>query len=693
MDQIQPTQVLTRNIEFRKATKLDPNDILRSTLIPLNKVDSQMQFLRKSALTAEPAVEDVEESIRPKQWLYERSRVNGLMHWPQRSCIGSGLQNLGNSCFMNAVLQCLAYIPPLRNFLASIHKEDTKRYQDLGGFDPLTALKSLFQEMSSANRQAVAPSYVFRNLKRLSRALRAGRQEDAQEFALHMLEACHDALLRSHGGKVDRQSAETTAIHQIFGGYLRSQVKWSRAEELKALAKLPKHLQAPSLGNTSDTFDPFLILSVEIKGDSIQKCLANFTQSESLSGSNKYKTPSGVYVEATKQFTIHQAPPVLVIHFKRFNTFRFSSSFGGFGKIQKMVRYPQVLDMAPFCSAHCNKTPQLYKLIGVVVHDGSSPHSGHYYSFVRNSNQIWYLCDDSRVQQVGLDRVMCQMAYLLVYIRDVPLLAPNGQKPDPHAISSAVPAPTAPPAPQHEHNARSKSCPVLTHKDRERKVAGLSGTMTTSSSKSRLDSNGLHSSSQIKSMLNASTQPPQPPPPPSNPGTQNILPKKRKKRRSVCLTPLVGSAESIPPQSKEMDSLAIHPKKKPKEAKLWEHAHNQAIAQEHHKTPISLTNVEKGMPPPSAARPVTSTSIEQSLSSPTAPEPWDQASDLAARRAPVLAALAKRPGLERDAFQKQWDMELDQGRTRKVKKRKIHHFGESNPFQMAQDWKVSVPAS
>ena len=184
-----------------------------SKLIPLNKsenvkflskkMDSSSQDHQKGRQpVAKREEEEEDEEIRPRRWLYDKQKIEGFMRWTSISRVGAGmfdpttclnngtqhgerkrlrlsfkasnsprvpvtgLHNLGNSCFMNSVLQTLTYIPPLRNFIATITKQDSPRYQDVQGFDPLNTLKRLFDEVSS-NKRVVSPDYIFRNLKRM----------------------------------------------------------------------------------------------------------------------------------------------------------------------------------------------------------------------------------------------------------------------------------------------------------------------------------------------------------------------------------------------------------------------------------------------------------------------------------------------------------------------------------------------
>ena len=52
-----------------------------------------------------------------------------------------------------------------------------------------------------------------------------------------------------------------------------------------------------------------------------------------------------MYTEATKQLLVAHAPPVLTLHFKRFQQVGF-----GLRKVTKHVDFPLLLDLAGFCS-------------------------------------------------------------------------------------------------------------------------------------------------------------------------------------------------------------------------------------------------------------------------------------------------------------------------------------------------------
>ena len=64
----------------------------------------------------------------------------------------------------------------------------------------------------------------------------------------------------------------------------------------------------------------------------------------------------------------------------------------------KQVDFDTTLDMAPYMSDR-RSPPKLYQLYGVLVHQGHSVHSGHYYCFVRAANGLWHQMNDNHVSQ------------------------------------------------------------------------------------------------------------------------------------------------------------------------------------------------------------------------------------------------------------------------------------------------------
>ena len=51
----------------------------------------------------------------------------------------------------------------------------------------------------------------------------------------------------------------------------------------------------------------------------------------------------------------------------------------------------------------------------MLIHKGNSIDSGHYYSFVRTSNNDWYVYNDHSVKKVDRHIVLNQKPYLLFY--------------------------------------------------------------------------------------------------------------------------------------------------------------------------------------------------------------------------------------------------------------------------------------
>ena len=115
------------------------------------------------------------------------------------------------------------------------------------------------------------------------------------------------------------------------------------------------------------------------------------------------------------------------MHLKRFS---FSFSHHGTGKITTPVAFEDECNLAPFTVTGESTRYQLY---AVLVHDGASTHSGHYYAFTRapvaayppatpppageggGGPPAWYLFNDSHVRRVSESDVRHAASYILFY--------------------------------------------------------------------------------------------------------------------------------------------------------------------------------------------------------------------------------------------------------------------------------------
>jgi ubiquitin carboxyl-terminal hydrolase 4/11 len=196
----------------------------------------------------------------------------------KRKRYGSGLGNLGNTCFMNSTLQCLAHTEPLRKyFVTGEYKSDLNLENPLGtGGELATQFAELLGEMfgassSSSYNNVVYPRSFKYCLGKHAEQFVGYDQHDSQELATYLLDALHEDTNRvtkkPYVEKPEQGETETdeVAAEKAWNSHLKredSKVLENFMGQVKSRVQCPK----PGCGRVSTTFDPFMYLSVPIPG-------------------------------------------------------------------------------------------------------------------------------------------------------------------------------------------------------------------------------------------------------------------------------------------------------------------------------------------------------------------------------------------------------------------------------------------
>ncbi|XP_077983517.1 ubiquitin carboxyl-terminal hydrolase 10-like [Glandiceps talaboti] len=385
-----------------------------------------------------------------------------------------GLNNVGNWCYVNAILQALLACPPLYNLLKSLPvtplsrrgQSSTPMMDSLGEFvneflpmPPKPGGKRTAQDLRPG--APFEPTYIYNLLTMLKSSMSIrGRQEDAEEFLGFILNGLHEEMLSCT--RYVNSSKEETKPNNMNGPSLQNsngpsdgvvvsstvdededdndeeweQVGPKNKSSITRSANFTQSLISDIFGGQmrsalhqhgskeSATLQPFFTLQLDIQSDkiwSVKDALQSLVSRETLHDYTSPKTKTEV--ETFRRITLEVLPPVLVLHLKRF----VYDKSGGCQKLQKKIEYNVDLEiskelLSSVVKSKLSMTQRSYKLFAIVYHHGKNASGGHYTcDFYHPGINGWIRTDDNNVKAVTITSILRpappKVPYLLFYRR------------------------------------------------------------------------------------------------------------------------------------------------------------------------------------------------------------------------------------------------------------------------------------
>ncbi|WCJ40132.1 Ubiquitin carboxyl-terminal hydrolase 8 [Euphorbia peplus] len=173
----------------------------------------------------------------------------------------TGLQNLGNTCFMNSAIQCLTHTPKLVDYFIGDYCREINHDNPLGMDGEIAlAFGDLLRKLWAPGATPVAPRTFKSKLARFAPQFSGFNQHDSQELLAFLLDGLHEDLNRVKSKPyVEAKDGDGRPDEEVADEYWRNHVARNDSIIVDICqGQYKSTLVCPICKKVSVTFDPFI---------------------------------------------------------------------------------------------------------------------------------------------------------------------------------------------------------------------------------------------------------------------------------------------------------------------------------------------------------------------------------------------------------------------------------------------------
>ena len=332
----------------------------------------------------------------------------------------SGLCNLGNTCYINSCMQILSNIHELNEHIDDLkdNMADEKQNVDIVF---LKEWKKLYDLMWK-NNCVIAPNRFIKIIQIIAKEKNndlflSFQQNDVTEFLYFLLDCFHNGLkiydskLLNNQLKVIEKYEESKFVDFFKNHYKNN---YSFIEYLFSGIYKIDYVDEKTKKIISTRYESFYMIDIPLHKLNLLECLDNYFEVEIMNEENNnqyYDDVENCYKDVQKITKIIHCPKILILQLKRWNN--------NLRKNQRIIHFDnEVLNVNKYTvleSSMNYKNNQInYELFGILNHQGNI-FGGHYNSYIKNTNNNWYVFDDTQVNQLKNNNLKTNKNYVLFY--------------------------------------------------------------------------------------------------------------------------------------------------------------------------------------------------------------------------------------------------------------------------------------